>query len=82
MLGKIAELTKRQTGRYYFENIPIGTKFIIVEENLNMPAYDVTGYFLNYPPQHNGEKYHFTGYIEKGTYKVLGEVKDNINLMR
>lgn len=77
--GLIAELTKKQSNREYFGDIPVGTKFIIIEEHGHMPAYDLTGYFINYPPQKlsNGA-YHFTGYIEKGSWRIVGEIQDNI----
>jgi len=79
-LGLVAKLTKKQTFRHYFSGIPIGTLFIIVEEhNPPLPAYDLTGYFLNYPPQEltNG-KFHYTGFIEKGSWEIVGEVNDCI----
>ena len=81
-LGLVAQLTKKQTSRAYFENIPIGTKFIIVDEHDNMPAYELTGYFLNYPPQKLGDnKFHYTGYIEKGSWEIVGTVADCIGAL-
>lgn len=80
MIGQIAELTKRQTERYYFSNIPIGTKFIILGK-VNIGSYELVGYFLNIPPQETSPgNYHYTGYIEKGSYKILGEIKDFTNI--
>ena len=80
-IGMLAELTKRQTNRKYFSNLPIGAKFIIVDE-IDLPAYDLTGYFLRCEPHilSNGN-YHFTGYIEKGSWKLIGEIKDNIEVL-
>ena len=81
-LGLVAEITKKQTNRTYFENIPIGTKFIIVAEHDNMPAYDLTGYFLKYPPQKlNNNKFHYTGYIQKGSWKVVGTIADYVGTL-
>ena len=79
-LGLVAKLTKKQTNRVYFSEIPIGTKFIIVAEHNDMPAYELTGYFLKYPPQKltNG-RYHYTGYIEKGSWELVGNVNDIVN---
>jgi len=82
-IGLLAKLTKKQSpNRNYFSELPIGTVFIIIEEHLNMPAYDLTGYFINTRPQllKNGS-YYYTGYIEKGTYEIIGTVKDNVHLL-
>jgi hypothetical protein len=80
LLGQVARLIKKQTNRAYFSEIPIGTKFIIVAEHNDMPAYELTGYFLNYPPQKLlGERYHFTGYIEKGSWEIVGSINDCIS---
>lgn len=82
-IGLIAKLTKRQSNRAYFSEIPIGTKFIIVEEHGGMPSYDLTGYFLNYPPQKLSEgKFHFTGYIEKGTWELVGDLISVVGELR
>lgn len=82
-LGQVARLVKQQTNRRYFSEIPIGTKFIIVEEHNDMNAYDLTGYFINYPPQmlQNG-KCHFTGYIEKDSWELVGDISDIIEELR
>jgi len=78
-IGLVAQLTKKQTKRLYFENIPVGTKFIIVDEHNDMPAYELTGYFLNYPPQPLGNnEFHYTGYIEKGSWEIVGTLSDYI----
>lgn len=80
-IGMLAELTKRQTNRGYFSSLPIGTKFIIIDE-INLPAYDLTGYFLNCEPQIlANDNYYFTGYIENGSWKLIGEIKDNIKVL-
>ena len=80
-IGLLAELTKRQTNRAYFSELPIGTKFIIVDE-INTPAYDLTGYFLRCEPHIlTSGKQHFTGYIEKDSWKIIGEIKDNIEAL-
>ena len=77
-IGLLAELTKKQTNRDYFSSLPVGTKFIIVEE-IKLPAYDLTGYFINVKPQIiKGKSYHL-GYIEKGTWKIIGDIRENIN---
>jgi len=39
-IGMIGELTKKQTDREYFSTLPIGTKFIILEE-IDLPAYEI-----------------------------------------
>ena len=81
-VGHICEITKKQTNREYFSEIPIGTKFIIIDEHCHMPAYDVTGYFINYPPQINKDgEYHYTGYIEKDSWKIVGKIADNIEIL-
>ena len=83
LIGQVARLTKQQTNRSYFSEMPIGTKFIIVEEHLDMPAYDLTGYFLNYPPQKltNG-MFHYTGYIEKGSWETVGTISEIVKELR
>lgn len=80
-IGMLGELTKRQTNRQYFSKLPVGTKFIIVDE-IDLPSYDLTGYFLRCEPHilDNGE-YYFTGYIEKGSWRLIGEIKDNIEVL-
>jgi hypothetical protein len=79
-IGLVARLIKRQTNRAYFSEIPIGTKFIIIEEHNDRPVYDLTGYFLNYPPQKLSDgQFHYTGYIEKGSYEILGTLNDWIS---
>lgn len=82
-LGLVAKLTKKQTNRTYFSEIPIGTKFIIVDEHNNKPAYELTGYFLNYPPQILSDgRSHFTGYIEKGSWEIVGSVSEIVDELR
>lgn len=80
-IGLLAQLTKQQTDRVYFSNIPVGTKFIIVAE-MDTPAYDLTGYFIKYPPQNTGGEFHFTGYIERGSWEIIGTIKDNIHFLQ
>lgn len=77
-IGLIAELTKKQTNRAYFQDIPIGTKFIITaEHDDDSYYYDLTGYFLYTIPQiYSNNTGHFTGYIEKGSWKVIGDAKE------
>lgn len=78
-VGLVGRLTKLQTNREYFSDIPVGTRFIIIEEHTDMPKYDLTGYFLNFPPQIiNGNRYHYTGYIEKGSWKLIGTIQELI----
>jgi len=78
-VGLVAELTKQQTNRAYFSDIPIGTKFIILEEYNDLPTYDLLGYFLYTPPQElSNDSYHYTGYIEKGSWKLLGTIEEFI----
>ena len=83
MIGQIAKLTKEQRRRAYFSNIPIGTFFIITEKHESMPAYDLTGYFLNIKPQilKDGTPYFF-GYIEKGSWELVGNLTDNIGILK
>lgn len=82
ILGKLARLTSKQTNRRYFSEIPIGTLFIIVDE-IDTPAYDITGLFLGIIPQvlGNGD-IHSTGYIEKNTWELVGDIEDNIELIK
>lgn len=72
LIGLVAQLTKKQTDRFYFSKIPIGTKFIIIDIHDNLPAYDLTGKFLDYPPQilDDGTA-HYNGYIEKGSWELV-----------
>jgi hypothetical protein len=82
IVGMIGELTEKQNSdREYFSEIPIGTKFIIIGRLKHMmdntSCYDIRSYFLYIEPQiRNNKKLHFTGYIEKGTWKLLGTSKD------
>jgi hypothetical protein len=82
-LGLVAQLIKKQTNRAYFSEMPIGTTFIIVDEHDDMPTYELTGYFLNYPPQILPDgRSHFTGYIEKGSWEIIGSVNDIVDELR
>jgi hypothetical protein len=78
MVGQIARLTRKQKNREYFSTIPVGTFFIITEV-VDLPAYNLTGYFLNVPPQilDNGKPYSL-GYIERGSWELVGSVESNI----
>ncbi len=80
-LGLLGRLKKQQANREYFSSLPVGTLFIVVEE-IDLPAYDLTGLFLCSKPHllSNG-KYHFTGYIERGSWEILGSVQDCIGLI-
>jgi len=76
--GLVGELTKLQSqDRGYFKDLPIGTKFIITEEMYDSSTYDLIGYFLYYYPQNlKNPDYHYTGFIEKNTYKIIGTMED------
>jgi len=82
MVGMIGELTKKQnSNREYFRDIPIGTKFMIINMLSNPRTiadnYDIRAYFLFIEPQARiSNKFHFTGYVEKGTWKLLGTAKE------
>lgn len=82
-IGLLAKLIKEQTDRWYFSQLPIGTLFIIIDE-IDTPAYDLTGYFINPAVPHilPSGSYYFTGYIEKGSWEIVGEIKDNIDLFK
>ena len=81
-IGLLAELIKKQTNRDYFSELPIGTKFIIVDE-VDLPGYDLQGYFLRCKPHVLSEgNYYFTGYIDRGSWRIIGEIKDNIGILR
>lgn len=81
-IGLIAKLTKKQTDRYYFSDIPIGTYFIIVGEEPPGSVYDLIGYFLNYPPQYSSnDMYHYIGLIEIGSWEIVGTIEDNIEIL-
>lgn len=71
-IGLIGELTKKQTNRFYFSDIPVGTKFIITDEHDDMVNYELTGYFLYVMPQIYNDSGYFTGYIEKDSWKLIG----------
>lgn len=76
--GMLAKLTKKQTEREYFSDLPIGTFFIIVGE-IDLPGYDLTGYFIGVNPVLPNGICQFTGYIEKGSWELIGEIKDNLH---
>lgn len=70
---RIARLTKKQDKkREHFGEMPIGTRFVIIKD-LDLPAYDVLGFFFEYPPQQFSEQglgaELYTGYVEKGTWE-------------
>lgn len=75
-IGLIGRLKKQQTDRGYFSNIPVGTLFIILEEHNNIPAYDITAYFLGIVPNKIDNRLHFTGYVEKGSWEVAGTINE------
>ncbi len=82
MIGQLARLTKKQTNREYFSNIPIGTYFIITDTHNYMPAYELTGYFIGIQPKILADGTpHFTGYIERGSWELVGNVADNIGVL-
>ncbi len=72
--GYIGKLTKKQTNRVHFRDIPIGEKFLVLN-SVNLPAYDVLGLFVNHTPQtlNNGEE-HYSGYLEKNSYEIIGSI--------
>lgn len=81
-IGKLGILTKKQSNRGYFSNIPVGTPFLILEE-INLPAYDLSVNFLNtYPQKLSENTYYSCGYVEKGTWRLLGDVKDYIDTLK
>ena len=82
MIGKLARLTKKQTNRDYFSSIPIGTYFIITDTHNHMPAYDLTGFFIGVMPNilRNGDL-HFTGYIEKNSWELIGSIEEHIHIL-
>lgn len=82
LVGLVARLTKKQTNRNYFSDMPNGTFFIITDAHDSMPAYELTGYFLDYPPQKTGNGFHYTGYIERGTWEIVGTVYDYFQMTR
>lgn len=76
-IGLIGELTKQQSMRMYFSDIPIGTKFIITDEHDDIGDYELTGYFLYTIPQiYTKTTGYFTGYIEKGSWKLVGRTEE------
>jgi hypothetical protein len=77
-VGYLAEITKKQSNRKYFSDLPIGTKFIITKI-LNWENYDLHGYFLNVMPQNLKSGPYFFGYINRGTWKVIGPLAENID---
>ena len=80
--GKLARLIERQTHRVYFSELPVGTLFVILEE-IDLPAYDLLGLFLAAKPHHLRDgSLHFTGYIERGSWEILGSVEDCIGFLR
>lgn len=81
LVGKLAMLTKKQTNRYYFSDMPIGTYFIIIEE-INIGAYDLLGFFIGVTPNKIGNAIHCTGYVESGSWIELGSIEDNIQVLK
>jgi hypothetical protein len=47
-----------------------------------MPAYELTGYFIGIKPNilSDGTP-HFTGYIERGSWELVGNIADNIGAL-
>jgi hypothetical protein len=83
-IGLLAKLIKQQADRpSYFSLLPIGTLFIIIEE-IDTPGYDLTGYFIRPEIPHiiADGSYYFTGYIERGSWEIIGEIKDHIELLK
>jgi hypothetical protein len=81
LVGRLAMLTKKQTNRYYFSDLPIGTYFIIIEE-INIGAYDLLGFFIGVEPNKIGNAVHCTGYVESGSWIELGSIEDNIQVLK
>ncbi len=81
-VGTLARLTKRQTNRAYFSDLPVGTLFIVKEE-IDLPAYDLLGYFLGCEPQKlNDGTLHHTGYVERGSWEIIGDVdSDSVGML-
>lgn len=78
IIGMIGELTRIQRGRTHFQDMPVGTRFVIIDKH-DIPGYDITGYFIKYPPQRiSTNEYYFTGYVARGTWKIVGNIADCI----
>ncbi len=78
IIGMIGELTRIQKGRAHFQDMPVGTRFVIIDKH-DIPGFDITGYFIKYPPQRiSTNEYYFTGYVARGTWKLVGNIADCI----
>ena len=81
-LGLLGRLTKKLENREYFSTLPVGTLFIVIDE-IETPAYDLTGLFIMTKPKRiTFDKYHFSGYINKGSYEILGKVEDCVEFLK
>lgn len=80
-VGKLGKLIKNQADKKYFSKLPDGTLFIALRE-INLPSYDLVGYFLNVSPQKlkDGVLY-YMGYLKRGSYEIIGEIYDHTDLI-
>ena len=86
--GDIAELTKKQADREHFSEIPIGTRCLILNE-VNLPGYDALAHFNTIPPQKSSDldsdkyfEFHYQGYLDRGSYKIIGTIFKNPELLK
>jgi len=79
--GVIAELIERQRNRMHFESFPIGTRVMILNA-VDLPGYDALAYFPNNPQLlKNGELY-YIGYLNRGSWKAIGDIFINPDLLK
>tara|TARA_R110000787_G_scaffold70263_2_gene156247 strand:- start:474 stop:818 length:345 start_codon:yes stop_codon:yes gene_type:complete len=79
ILGGLGEMKQRQSNsRQSHGQLPVGTLFIISDVK-DLPAYDITGCYLCVNHDELFGRCHSHGYIEKGTWKYLGRIEDNLD---
>ena len=80
--GDIGRLINPQTHREHFSEMPIGEKFMVLTR-VDLPGYDALAVFPNFPPQilDNGAP-HVTGYLDRGSYEIVGSIFQNADLLK
>lgn len=79
--GTIVKLIKKQSNRYLFSDIPVGTKCVVIRE-VDLPSYDLLVAFDYELPEEEireiqgnyiviGKTRQNTMYLERGTWKLL-----------
>ncbi len=76
--GDMLVLTKKQSDRFHFSEIPVGTRAVVIDLDkgvISKGYYDATVVFEGFKQVIKDKKgcpqNYESGYIEKGTYKKL-----------